>query len=369
MKGTSHIMTAQGILQHTADGVETAILPPGGSENHASFIATLPDGRLGCVWFAGSREGNQDVCIWFSRLDGGRWSEPVKVSAEDGTSHQNPVLVPLPNGELELLYTAQDLSGQASAVVLRQTSSDSGATWSEATTFVDEVGSFIRQPELLLDGRRILPIFHCPPREGSWHGDADSSSVLVSTDDGQSWTSTPVPDSDGSVHMVILQLSDTSFVALYRSRAADVVRRSTSADGEHWSAPEATDLPNNNSSITAIRYPTPDAPDRLLLVGNPVGRAPEQESEGAVWGLPRVPLTLLTSVDLGRTWTTVLDLETQADADAAGLQPRRHGHVEISYPLMVHVPGDAVHVTYTWNREAIKHARLPEPVIASLLAR
>jgi len=362
-------MTADGILRRAANGTETAILPPAGSENHASFVTALSDGSLGCVWFAGSREGNQDVCIWFSRLTGDRWSPPAKVSAEDGRSHQNPVLVVAADGGLELLYTSQDLTGQASAFVLRQNSSDNGATWSEATPFLDESGSFIRQPEVRdATGRRLLPIFHCPPREGEWRGDHDSSSVLVSVDEGVTWSATPVPHSDGSVHMVIVPLSEGSYLGLFRSRAADHVRRSVSADGVTWSVPEATQLVNNNSSITALRYPTPDAPDRLLMVANPVGRGATDGGAGAVWGLARIPLTLLTSVDLGRTWTPLLDLETQDSADAAGLEVRRHKGIEMSYPMLCHVPGDAVHVTYTWNRQAIKHARLPESVISAALA-
>ena len=50
-------------------------------QNHASFIAELPHGDLGCVWFGGTQEGIPDISIYFSRLRRGttRWTEAQKL--------------------------------------------------------------------------------------------------------------------------------------------------------------------------------------------------------------------------------------------------------------------------------------------------
>ena len=65
--------------------------------------------------------------------------------------------------------------------------------------------------------------------------------------------------------MNIGRLSDGTLVALYRSRWADAVYRSVSTDdGDTWTEPEPTELPNNNSSIQFVVLPD----DRLALVFN-----------------------------------------------------------------------------------------------------
>jgi predicted neuraminidase len=56
----------------------------------------------------------------------------------------------------------------------------------------------------------------------------------------------------------------------------------------------------------------------------------------------RWPLVVAVSTD-GKTWTRVLTLD-----DA----PLRHGY---AYPAVIQTRDGRVHVTYTWNREKIKH--------------
>ena len=65
--------------------------------------------------------------------------------------------------------------------------------------------------------------------------------------------------------MNIGRLSDGTLVALFRSRWADAIYRSMSTDdGQTWTAPQPTELPNNNSSIQFVVLPG----DRLALVFN-----------------------------------------------------------------------------------------------------
>lgn len=72
-----------------------------------------------------------------------------------------------------------------------------------------------------------------------------------------------MPDSLGAVHTNIVPLGGSEMVAFSRSRWTDHVRTSRSHDGGlTWSAPENLVLPDDNSSIQAIRL----ADGRIAMV-------------------------------------------------------------------------------------------------------
>lgn len=345
------------------------LLPTTTRSSHASFLMPLSDGALGCVWFAGTNEGQPDVSIYFSRLEQGSdsWSAPQKVSDDPTRSEQNPVLFPAPDGKLWLLYTSQDLSGQGSSVVKRRISSDNGRTWGEIDVLFDRAGTFIRQPVVVLDdGSWLLPIFSCDPIPGErWHGHDDYSAVQISTDGGQTWSRHEVPGSKGSVHMCIVKGDKGRLVAFYRSRWADQIFRSVSSDsGRTWSAPEATALPNNNSSIQATRL----ADGKIAMVFNAsrakpdvVEAAKSADIPRAVWGTPRAPVTIALSADEGETWP---DQRIVEDGDgwsrpSEGENAERT-NAELSYPTVVQTADGLIHVAFTYHRLAIKHVRFPQ---------
>ena len=125
-------------------------------------------------------------------------------------------------------------------------SDDSGATWGPVRTLFpasERGGVFVRQPVVVTrTGRWLLGTFSCVRVPGEkWVGDLDTSSVMISDDDGASWREVEVPDSTGCVHMNIVELGDGSLLALFRSRWADYIYESRSADdGETWSVPQPT---------------------------------------------------------------------------------------------------------------------------------
>jgi predicted neuraminidase len=240
-----------------------AYLPSPVVQNHAANLIELANGDLGCVWFGGTMEGMGDISVYFSRLDRRRdvWSPPAKLSDDATRSEQNPVPFYGPDGRLWLVFTAQPAGDQDAAIVKCRVSEDVGKTFGPVSVLWDEPGSFVRQPPLIAGDRWILPLFLCHSLSGQrWRGDADMSALLVSTDAGRTWQRRDVPGSTGSVHMNILPATD-GFVALYRSRYADAVKLSRSANGLDWSAPADTVLPNNNSSIQARRLA-----DRRLFI-------------------------------------------------------------------------------------------------------
>jgi predicted neuraminidase len=317
-----------------------------------------------------------------SRLDRKRevWGEPLRLSDDPHRSEQNPVLFQTADRVMRLLYTSQQLGHQDTAVIRQRTSHD-GQTWTSPTpAFPEDAidgGQFIRQPPNIRDGGEwLLPIFICRADDnGNWNGDRDTSAVMMTVDDGHGWVCYPVPDSTGLVHMNAVATADGSLVALFRSRWADNIYLSSSLDGgRSWSAPEPTDLPNNNSSIQAVRL----IDDRLALVFNNTRatgdsprrgslydeidnqprptRSPHQGRE-AVWGTPRAPLSLAFSTDDGRSWPEIVDLEV-GDGYCLTNNSREGLNRELSYPSIVQTADGDIHVAFTYHRRFIKYVRL-----------
>lgn len=391
-------ITPDGTLRK-ADGADFAYLPAPTVQSHAANLLTLPDGRLGCVWFGGTQEGVPDISIWFSALEPGssQWSAAEQLSDDATRSEQNPILFTTPDfsGQgtaLWLLYTAQKAGNQDTAEVRRRISTDSGRTWGPVETLfpANETGGvFVRQlPVVLPSGRWIIPIFRCITTPGEkWVGNSDDSAVMISDDGGATWREHVLPGSLGCVHMNIQPLADGSLLALFRSRWADFIYESRSTDdGTTWSEPAPTELPNNNSSIqfTAL------ADGRLALVYNHSqadasterrlslydeidddGLAAEQgqvtepvvtaagnsEERRAFWGTPRSPMTLAISEDDGRTWPIRRNLDV-GDGYCLSNNSRDGLNREYSYPSIHQGPDGALNIAYTYFRQAIKYVRV-----------
>jgi predicted neuraminidase len=367
---------------------EVADLPSPCVQAHAANLMVLGDGTLGCVWFGGSMEGRSDISVYMSRLEPGskQWTPPVQLSNDPERSEQNPLLFPTPDGSLWLLHTAQTSGHQDTAIVRRRVSRDDGRTWGPTEAFkAAPAGTFVRQPiHVHSDGSWLLPIFNCRTLAGqAWDGSLDDSAVMRSTDQGVSWQRIPVPDSVGCVHMSIVPAAGGGLLAFFRSRWADHIYRSRSDDGGlTWQRPVPSVLPNNNSSIQALRL----ADGRLAMIFNassaanatqrreslydelddpaapgPGSAAPAQEpARRAFWGAPRAPMTLALSEDDGATWPWQRNLEVGdgwcMSNDSAGQRNR-----EYSYPSIRQTADGALHAAYTVFRQHIRHVRvMPE---------
>ncbi|ACR31872.1 sialidase family protein [Burkholderia glumae] len=361
-----------------------AYLPAATVQCHAANLLALANGDLLCAWFGGTQEGVPDISIYCSRLEkgGASWSEPVRLSDDTTRSEQNPVLFAAPDGDLWLLYTAQLSGHQNTSIVRRRISKDQGRTWGAIDTLFDKPGTFVRQPIVVArDGAWLCPVFLCRVQPGErWSGNDDVSVVMRSTDGGATWSEHAVPDSVGCVHMNIQMLADGTLLALYRSRWADHIYASRSRDGLAWSAPEALDLPNNNSSIQFVTL----ANGHLGLVFNASSAAQstarraslyddieDSEDSGelvaqaasargtAFWGAPRAPMTLAISLDGGRTWPVRRNLET-GDGYCMTNNSVDKLNREFSYPSIAQSPDGRLHIAYTYFRQRIKYVSVTE---------
>lgn len=364
-----------------------AFIPSPCVQNHAANLMPLGNGDVGCVWFGGTQEGMADISVYFSRLTSGstRWSPAEKLSDDPTRSEQNPVLFPAPDGTLWLMWTAQISGNQDTAFVRRRLSRDNGRSWGPIETLFPVQqgrGTFIRQPIVVLDnGDWLLPVFYCRSSPGrKWNGDDDTSAVKISSDAGRTWTDVEVPDSLGCVHMCIERLSDGSLLALFRSRWADNIYQSHSTDhGRSWSAPTATILPNNNSSIQFTGLSNghlalvfndscaADATGRRLSLYDEIeddlpplvsGDTTERNGHTAFWGAPRAPMTLAISPDRGRSWSK-RNVEI-GDGYCMTNNSRDQSNRELSYPSIKQGADGDLHIAFTFHRRTIKYVRVKE---------
>jgi len=370
-------MDGNGTTGGLAPGLSARFIPTPCVQNHAAFLHMLPGGELGCVWFGGTQEGVPDISVHFSRFVNGCWTEAQKLSDDPSRSEQNPLLFTTPDGALWLLWTAQVSGHQDTAIVRRRISTDGGRSWGPIETMLDRPGVFIRQPIVVTKtGDWLLPGWLCPtPAAGAWRGDDDTALVLISSDQGRSWDAVDVPGSTGCVHMNILALHDGTLLALYRSRWADRIHAARSANGRDWSAPQPTDLPNNNSSIQAtvlanghiaLAYNHSSAEQatgrRLSLYDDIGGELPAEAPAGArtaFWGAPRAPMTIAISEDGGQTWPHRRDVET-GDGYCLTNNSKERLNRELSYPSILQGPDGALHLAYTHFRQAIRHVTVTE---------
>lgn len=296
-------------------GTLEAMLPPedGNKTAHGPALLETEDGALLCAWFSGTYEGSGDCHIVISRLDKGsdKWSKTADLSVICNRSEHNPSLFQAPNGEIWAMYTSQEArradkdNMQYTAVVKRQISRDQGRTWGEAEVMFDREGTFCRQPiQILSNGNWIFSNWLCSDSANGLAG--DPTVFQISEDQGKSWREVEMPESHGRVHANVVELDDKGHLAAFmRSREADYIYRSESKDfGESWSVPVPTPLPNNNSSISAIRLNS----GRIAIAYNPT-HAPKTVNGGAAWPGLRCPVAVALSEDGGLTFPMIRHME------------------------------------------------------------
>lgn len=321
-----------------------------GWSSHASHLTVLPDGRVFCVFFYGSGEGNNDVRIWGAMREPGipgKWNDPVPLTPDDGLPHWNPVLFTRNDGTVILFYkVGRTIPGWRTWCI---ESSDGCLTWSEPREMIPGDDSGGRGPVrnkaiYLADGTILAP--------GSTEGDTWRCFIDRSTDNGRSWTRSDdlcIPHTRLAVPIAVkidrgtgkpvgrgiiqptLWADEKGVHALMRSSEERIYRSDSIDGGITWCDPYSTELPSNNSAIDVERLPD----GRLVLAYNPVGKN---------WGL-RSPLSLSISSDNGESWQHLTHLVTGTVKHA------------FAYPALIYAQ-DALHLTFTWCRQSVVYMRL-----------
>jgi predicted neuraminidase len=289
---------------------------------HASTIAECRD-ALVVAWFGGPYEGHPDVGIWLARRNGERWSAPVEVAqGRDRRGRPspcwNPVLFQPRDGPLLLFYKVGPSPRRWWGMLARST--DGGRSWSEPARLPRGIlGPIKNKPVELGDG-----VLLCPSSTESlfWRCHLERTA-----DHGVSWQKLSLRASRtrGSIQPSILRYPGGSMQILCRSKQR-AITSCRSKDGLRWDRMQPLGLPNPDSGIDAVML----ADGRALLVYNHARRG-------------RTPLNLALSRD-GLHWRPSCVLE-----DAPG---------EYSYPAVIQAADGRIHVTYTWQRQRIRHVEI-----------
>ncbi|MFN7127637.1 MAG: exo-alpha-sialidase [Brevundimonas sp.] len=304
---------------------------------HASTVVETRTGVIAAAWFGGAYERSPDVEIWFARRGPAGWETPVSVAdgvQADGSRLPtwNPVLFQDPEGALHLFYK----TGPSPSTWwgMERTSTDDGRHWSPPRRLPDGIlGPIKNKPVVLADGSWLSPSStETPAEEWSIHFER-------SEDRGQTWTSTPPvasPVGLAAIQPSLLFHPDGRLEAVARTRQGVLSMTWSNDGGRTWSPLAAIDLPNPNAGADAVTL----RDGRQLIVYNHSAHLPGDPGHG-----PRWPLNLALSDD-GVTWRKVLTLE-----DA----PLKDGY---AYPAIIQTRDGLVHLTYTYNRERIRHVVL-----------
>lgn len=321
-KGTSAIVTNEYIYQQQDVSFPSC---------HASTITETSEGLI-AAWFGGTEERNPDVCIYTSSNIGGRWSIPVMVAdgIQEGKRYPcwNPVLFTKDNGEIVLYYKVGP--DPRSWWGLYKTSNDNGKTWSAATKIPENLlGPIKNKPVKLVNGRLLYPTSYETAKE--WN-------IYLETSDQnlEDWQKIAINNNQlNSIQPTILNHKDGKLQLLCRSKNKNINESWSEDGGLTWSALTPTKLPNNNSGIDAATL----TDGRQILVFNPIVNG-------------RNELAVAISKD-GINWNTPVSLENDPDQRA-----------EFSYPAVIQSKDGLIHVTYTWNRNLIKHVVIDPKKIA-----
>lgn len=356
-------LTPDGELYINDDmGTVEAMIPPGVYNTaHAPALLELENGDMLCAWFAGSFEGSKDISIVCARLKNGStsWEEPIKVSNDSERSEQNPSLFVGPDKAMWLVYTAQmdRMEGkdnmQFTSIIRCQKSFDNGYTWSEPELLFSREGSFCRQPiQVLENGRWIFGNWVCTDSKLGLTG--DPTVFQISDDEGQTWKTVEMPNSNGRVHANVVELENGHLIALMRSRFADNVYISESFDfGDSWSEPAPTVLPNNNSSISALKLES----GRIAIAYNPTCTPVPTEGVAAWPGL-RCPVAVALSEDGGKTWPMIRLMER---GEGFIGDENTTNNKQYEYPYLMQSKDGDLHLTFAYkNRIGVKYMRFSE---------
>lgn len=343
-------------------GVDAALLPTGGYPTaHAPALLELPNGDLLCAWFAGSYEGSADIHIICSRLPkgAGQWEAPVEVSGDPERSEQNPSLFYGPDQAVWAIYTAQldrqpgKDNMQFTSQIRCQKSTDGGKTWGEYETLFAREGSFCRQAiQILSNGRWIFGNWLCTDSEEGLSG--DPSVFQISDDEGKTWRQVDMPNSRGRVHPTVVELDNGHLAAFMRSREADFIYRSDSYDwGDSWTEPVPTPIPNNNSSISAIKLQS----GRIAIAYNPTC-TPDPQPGKAAWPGLRCPVAVALSEDGGLTFPIIRWMER---GEGYIGDENKTNNKQYEYPYIMQTKDGYIHLAYAARtRQGVKYVRFTE---------
>ena len=163
-----------------------------------------------------------------------------------------------------------------------------------------------------------------------------------------------MPGSRGRVHANVVELEPGHLAAFMRSREADNIYRSESLDnGDTWTVPVPTPLPNNNSSISALKLQS----GRVAIAYNPTC-TPDPKPGKAAWPGLRCPVAVALSEDGGLTFPIIRWMER---GEGYMGEENKTNNRQYEYPYLMQSRDGMLHLAYAaYTRKGVKYMRFSE---------
>lgn len=314
----------------TARKESVSFLQWGAPFAHASTLLKMPNGKLICAWYGGSKEGGEDTRIYYSIRTGGLWSYPKKLETGFNTAHWNPVLQLTAQNKVRLYFKSNGHSKNWQGYYCE--SSDCGRSWSKVYNIALDTDNGVplsasgpvKNKCLTTSGGLLLA-------PNSYETDTSRRAVIEYSTDGETWHNSGEIvgyDDDGKevkiIQPTLWESDDGSVHALMRSAENFMYRADSLDGGVTWSSAYRTSLGNNNSGFDLV-----ETDDGLLwMVCNP-----------SVMTYFRSPLVVYVSADDGNSWEPAIDLVKIVGP-------------EFSYPSII-ADGNRLYISYTNARVGI----------------
>ena len=256
--GLERLSDAETVVVHRSDGYVNNVL------------LTHFRGEYYCMWQASERdEDTPDTQVLYARSrDGVAWSEPRLLAAPTDSTFVSPGGWIVRGDSLAAVLNFVCAPDRSKGGTAWYSTTCDGAAWSAPRpvrmadgTPVD--GIFEQDPLLLPSGRTVGAV-HFRPGLKPVPVYTDAPSAL----DG--WVRSEFPEGIGKpLEPSQYRLPDGKLVMFFRDQASSFVKlASLSTDeGESWTAPAATDIPDSRSKQCAGNLPD----GRAFWVGNPTG--------------------------------------------------------------------------------------------------
>ena len=371
----SHALAAHHtpILTNTSNATEDSqeflqdfmLVPNFEKSAHASSIVNLGT-RLMVLFFAGSKEGARDVKIYQSFLYKGAksWSEPKAILTPEWLSHQsgkfikklgNPVVFADTLGRVHLFVVGVSLGGWSTSMIYQLRFDEN----LESLTYIRELrlgilanfSHLVRTPAVLLqDGGFMLPVYHEL---------ADKYPLAVFFDtQGQMRASKRLNDLRGQLQPSIVATSPQQCLGFSRSYKSEYAYLQSCDDmGNIWHKPVRTNLKNYDSSSVLVNIG-----QEVVLIHNDGFDNPLLE----LYDLYGEDIHIHARASLSIFWLKNAKDGIFERLLTLDVSKRQHG--EVSYPAAT-LDDHNLYITYTYNREQIKYAKLRLDTLYELIAQ
>ena len=317
---------------------------------HCPSICTLPDGRMACAWYAGSREGARDVAIWIAHWQfvdqqavainpEGTWGPPSvrmdhQIAMDDLDRYVKKVgnsVLFTADDRIWLVYVTIAIGGWSGSSLNACSSTDAGKTWSRSQRLIVSpffnVSELVRAAPVILDTGEIgLPIYH------ECIGMFPEMLWLRSDGDRLSAVKTRMAGGRSLLQPTVVPVDGRHALAFLRNHSAHrrMASQSSADGGQTWTPPIETDLVNADASVAAVRLST----GHLLVALNNSAHS-------------RDNLSLALSPDGVSQWQLIATLDDQPGE-------------KFAYPYMIQDSQGVVQLVYSWKMKRIRHIVMNE---------